>query len=246
MEWLGVALLLVTAVSGFNPRIIGGAPCEPHSKPWQAALFVGSQLSCGGTLIDKNWVITAAHCNIRCILTVRLGEHNIRKLDFTEQLRLSAKMIIHPKYNSASKDNDIMLIKLLTPANINRNVQPLALPTSCPAAGQDCVVSGWGTTKSPELRFPPVLYCGNISVFSQEQCRSIYPRYFTKNMFCAGLPQGGVDSCQGDSGGPLVCNGVLQGIVSWGTQTCALPNKPGVYVNICNYIDWIRETINNN
>uniref|UniRef100_A0A8C3T5I4 Peptidase S1 domain-containing protein n=1 Tax=Chelydra serpentina TaxID=8475 RepID=A0A8C3T5I4_CHESE len=230
-------------MSSQNDRIIGGAPCRPHSMPWQAALFVGSQLNCGGTLIAKDWVVTAAHCHVNC---VRLGEHNIKHLDWTEQLRLSKKTIRHPRYNPASKDNDIMLIKLLIPANFNKDVQPLDLPTSCPSPGDECVISGWGTTKSPQLYFPPVLHCGNITILSQEKCRSIYPRYYTDNMLCAGVLEGGIDSCQGDSGGPLVCNGKLQGIVSWGTQTCALPNKPGVYVAICKYINWIRETMNNN
>uniref|UniRef100_A0A8C0JDW2 Peptidase S1 domain-containing protein n=1 Tax=Chelonoidis abingdonii TaxID=106734 RepID=A0A8C0JDW2_CHEAB len=227
-----------------NNRIIGGAPCTPHSMPWQAALFVGSQLNCGGTLISRNWVVTAAHCHVQCPISVRLGEHNIQHLDWTEQLRLSEKMIRHPGYNSASKDNDIMLIKLLTPANLNKNVQPLELPTSCPSPKEECVVSGWGTTKSPQCTVTPMLG-GGLS-FKGEGASSIYPRYYTENMLCAGVLEGGVDSCQGDSGGPLLCNGKLQGIVSWGTQTCALPNKPGVYVTVCKYVDWIRETMNNN
>uniref|UniRef100_A0A8C8RN17 Peptidase S1 domain-containing protein n=1 Tax=Pelusios castaneus TaxID=367368 RepID=A0A8C8RN17_9SAUR len=233
---------------GQNNRIVGGAPCRPHSVPWQAALFVGSQFSCGGALINRNWVITAAHCNVRC---VRLGEHNIRDVDWTEQLRLSQKTIPHPHYNPTSKDNDIMLIKLLTPANINSNVQPMELPTTCPSPGEKCTVSGWGMTSSipstvTKSSFPNALHCANVSIISSERCRTIYPRYFTKNMLCAGVLEGGTDACQGDSGGPLVCSGKLQGIVSWGTQTCALPNKPGVYVTICNYINWIQKTINNN
>ncbi|ELW69157.1 Kallikrein-12 [Tupaia chinensis] len=40
-----------------------GFECRPNSQPWQVALFEGTTLHCGGVLIDRRWVLTAAHCN---------------------------------------------------------------------------------------------------------------------------------------------------------------------------------------
>uniref|UniRef100_A0A8C3C8T4 Peptidase S1 domain-containing protein n=1 Tax=Cairina moschata TaxID=8855 RepID=A0A8C3C8T4_CAIMO len=93
------------------------------------------------------------------------------------------------------------------------------------------------------VTYPDTPQCVNVTVVSNSVCQEVYGSKVTENMLCAGVAAGGKDSCQGDSGGPLICNGVLQGIVSWGDYPCGQAGKPGVYSLVYNYLDWIQETM---
>ena len=83
-----------------------------------------------------------------------------------------------------------------------------------------------------------------VPVISQTVCSQpdYYADRLTDNMLCAGYAAGGNDACLGDSGGPLVCRSrdqwVLVGIVSFG-DSCAKPQKPGIYSRVTRYLDWI-------
>ncbi|XP_032297662.1 kallikrein-8-like [Coturnix japonica] len=223
--------------------VIEGTSCD---LPWQAALFKRDKFICGGTLVARNWVLTAAHCHVPGHLNVRLGGRGHRDPHSTEQRRLSSKAISYPRYDPATKDGDLMLIKLLQPARLNEHVKPLPLAFNCPQPGMTCQISGWGSTTSPEVTFPEDLHCAKVTIVPEERCRRIYPGSITSNMVCAGEHRNRADSCQGDSGGPLVCDGRLQGIVSWGPGVCGDPQKPGVYVNLCKYTQWIHDTMRRN
>ncbi|XP_036184395.1 anionic trypsin-like [Myotis myotis] len=223
-----------------DDKIVGGYTCQKNSVPYQVSLNTGFH-ECGGSLINDQWVVSAAHC-YRPRIQVRLGEHNIKVEEGNEQFINSAKVIPHPHFDSRTADNDIMLIKLSSPAVISSRVSTVSLPTSCAPAGTQCLVSGWGNTLSSGINHPELLQCLDAPLLAQEQCEAAYPGQITDNMVCAGFLEGGKDSCQNDSGGPLVCNGELQGVVSWGIG-CALKNKPGVYTRVCNFLDWIQETM---
>ncbi|XP_038615982.1 trypsin-like [Tachyglossus aculeatus] len=226
-------------------KIVGGYICPKNSVPYQVSLNTGGTHRCGGTLISPLWVLSAAHC-YKPSIQVRLGEHNLRVLEGSEQFISVAKMVRHPDFNKRTVDNDIMLVKLATPATLdNHTVDTVALPTTCALPGDECLLSGWGNTVSIGEKVPVRLRCLDAPVISQRQCRGSYPGKITDNMFCGGFLKGGKDACQGDSGGPLVCNGQLQGIVSWG-YGCALKGKPGIYTKVCNYLDWIRQTMEAN
>uniref|UniRef100_A0AAY4AFD6 trypsin n=1 Tax=Denticeps clupeoides TaxID=299321 RepID=A0AAY4AFD6_9TELE len=227
-------------VSCLDDKIIGGYECEPHSQPWQVYLtFDDGQRWCGASMINELWAVSAAHCyKPPHRLTLHLGEHHIFEEEGTEQRIRPEKVIAHPKYNDFSFNNDIMLIKLSTPATFNDNVKPIPLATSCPQTGDQCLVSGWGNLITSGVNYASVLQCLDLPVLSHSSCKAAYGNKITDNMFCAGFIEGSKDSCQGDSGGPLVCNGELHGVVSWG-YGCAQSGYPGVYVKVCNYIDWI-------
>ncbi|XP_018409317.1 PREDICTED: trypsin-like [Nanorana parkeri] len=240
MKLLVVCMLLGAAAAFDEDKIVGGYVCAKNSVPWQVSLNAGYHF-CGGSLINSLWVVSAAHCHKQKV-QIRLGEHNIFVSEGTEQFISNAKSIKHPRYNSRTLDNDILLIKLSTPAVLNNYVNVIPLPSGCVDAGTSCLISGWGNTLSSGSNYPDLLHCVDAPVLTDAQCNNAYPGEITVNMICIGYLEGGKDSCQGDSGGPVVCNGELQGVVSWG-YGCALRNYPGVYTKVCNYNSWIQDTI---
>ncbi|KAI4811698.1 hypothetical protein KUCAC02_014575 [Chaenocephalus aceratus] len=232
-------LLIGAAFATEEDKIVGGKECTPHSMPHQVSLNSGYHF-CGGSLVNENWVVSAAHC-YKSRVEVRMGEHHIRVTEGNEQFISSSRVIRHPNYNPYNIDNDIMLIKLSKPATLNQYVQAVALPSSCAPAGTMCTVSGWGSTQSSTADGNK-LQCLNIPILSDRDCDNSYPGMITDAMFCAGYLEGGKDSCQGDSGGPVVCNGELQGVVSWG-YGCADRDHPGVYAKVCLFNDWLETTM---
>ncbi|CAM9751181.1 unnamed protein product [Lampetra fluviatilis] len=221
-----------------TPRIVGGYEVPPYSIKYQASLQRprGSHF-CGGSLVGRQWVVTAAHCNLRLpIIRVVLGENSISKLEGREQFFRAVRTIPHPFYNSRTEDNDIMLLKLKSPAQVTRGVVGLvALSERAVAPGTPCFVSGWGITAEGNYILSDQLMAVAVPVVAQGLCSSYYSGQVTDGMLCAGIEEGGKDSCQGDSGGPLICNDKLAGVVSWG-EGCARPHFFGVYANVSRWV----------
>lgn len=95
-----------------------------------------------------SWITFLWHVHRANTLVAHLGEHDTTQTEGTEQNLNAALVIHHPNYNDKTQDNDIMLVKLATPAQFNQYVSPIQLPTTCPASGTWCLVSGWGNLRT--------------------------------------------------------------------------------------------------
>nr|XP_032650216.1 mast cell protease 3-like [Chelonoidis abingdonii] len=108
---LPAAFLLPSgAVAG---EIIGGQEAQPHFRPYMAYLKIQREEKkrvCGGFLVSKNFVLTAAHCKGDNI-TVILGAHDITKQEQSRQVIRVRRAYPHQDYDNKPHNNDIMLLK---------------------------------------------------------------------------------------------------------------------------------------
>ncbi|XP_067672660.1 chymotrypsinogen 2-like [Haliotis asinina] len=255
------------AIKPYMPlfRVVGGLDARPGSWPWMISLKQNKigQIWCGATLIARQWAVTAAHCfkgpfSDPETWTVQLGRYNTtpEAEEMTGVERRIGRLYKHPGYKGGFDfTDDIALIKLDQPVDFSDVISPLCLPDASVDAdveiksGTECVVTGWGVlgTEGPlGSDVPHVLQQGLVPLISERDCRNFpgFARAITRGMMCAGYTEGGVDTCFGDSGGPLQCqvghNWYLAGVTSHGiNDTCADPEKPGIYTNILRYTDWI-------
>ncbi|XP_051883966.1 chymotrypsinogen B-like isoform X2 [Pristis pectinata] len=237
---------ITPVVTGYT-RIVDGEEAIPGSWPWQVSLQSGTGWHfCGGSLINENWVVTAAHCGVSTEDFVIVGAHNKSIKTEPPSVLFLLQVITHPKWDRFTVNYDVSVVKLASPAHFNSKVSPVCLAAASDyyPAGMMCVTTGWGRTRAHRTSRPDKLQQAALPLLSKASCMEFWGNKITDIMICAGAD--GASSCMGDSGGPLVCqkNNVwnLVGIVSWGSGTCSI-NRPGVYARVTELRSWIDETI---
>ena len=237
------------------PSIVGGNDADVADYPWQVALTSASGFQfCGGSVVDAEWILTAAHCLGGSLPYIRAGVTNIN--DNTGQDRAVVQQFSHPDFISVTSGDDIALLRLAEPLDLtdpNVAIIPIATQAHRDAGFEDpgvtSVITGWGALYSGGPS-PDILQVVEAPIVSNEQAQTGYPsETITDDMIAAGVwGVGGKDACQGDSGGPLAVpfegspvGYVIAGITSWG-YGCANATEMGMYARVSYFQQWLEQT----
>ncbi|XP_076766671.1 uncharacterized protein LOC143433270 [Xylocopa sonorina] len=241
-------------------KVVRGSIAPKGSYPWQASIRVRTHSRsnhwCGAVVLTPLHVLTAAHClegYKKGTYFVRAGDYNTEIEEGTEAEANIEDYYIHEDFRKGHRmNNDIALVLLKGRGiSLGKDVMPICLPTEDTeyVAGLNCTISGFGSVETGQSTHAKDLRYGWVPLLDQSVCRAEYvygAGAISDGMFCAGYLDEGVDTCDGDSGGPLAClhNGAftLYGLTSWG-QRCGRANKPGVYVRVSHYRQWIDQKI---
>lgn len=238
-----------------KPRIIEGQVVAYRNWPMQVFLASKNQTSsnyqvCGGTIIDEEFVLTAAHCvaiegKSRKILAGRL---NLAQYEPGDQEREVVRAIRHPNYKLNSISDDIALVKLDRPLDYSKTVYPARLPArnhQLPL-GVKVTLTGYGRVKHNQTTH--LLH--ELSAVTSS-CGS--HRYLvTQNIICTIDPSGsGGRSCRGDSGGPLLWRHnrwwTVVGVNAFGKSTEPIcQDAVSGFTKVSAYVDWIHQTMAEN
>ncbi|CAL7939213.1 unnamed protein product [Xylocopa violacea] len=236
--------------------------------PWMVAILKEESIGdnklnvyqCGGSLIHKQAVLTAAHCvqgKRASELRIRAGEWDTQTKNeiYPHQDRSVMNVIIHDKYYPGAYYNDFAILILSEPVEIKDNVDVACLPErNAVFDGSKCFASGWGKDVfGQDAHYQVILKKVELPIVQHNKCqddlrKTRLGKYFVlhETFICAG-GEAGKDTCNGDGGSPLVCpsqkdpSRYLQaGIVAWGIG-CGEDGTPGVYANVASARDWIDE-----
>ncbi len=260
---------------GYQAQVVGGTAVPDSKYPFMVSLQADKSNArphrehfCGGSLIDRNSVLTAAHCvsfistfttpltlSFRDVRIVVGGTVLNSKQGQARRIQRLSDISIHPRYNeNVSGKYDAAVIKLGTP--VTKSALALARTGSnrLERAGRLATITGWGNTRvQPESgsagsNVPDRMQEARVPLVSDASCERAYRgAFFPALMVCAGKK--GVNVCQGDSGGPMwvtTSTGRRQiGITSF-AKGCATARYPGVYteVNAPDIKSFIRRAAN--
>ncbi|XP_059141276.1 trypsin-like [Physella acuta] len=184
-----------------SKQIVKGHFAPANSWPWQIKLE-GNHYFCGGSIIHREWVVTAKHCAKQNVVSIRYGNVNFKK---SKRIR-TVKYFTYPS-------SDIAVYKLSSPLNFSDSVQPICLPEDNVWDTTPCFATGWGGLFREKDMIPATLRQIRIRIINQTVCQAAqtFKGYLSWRGFyycvqSVEFPTGEyAGPFNGDSGGPLSC-----------------------------------------
>jgi secreted trypsin-like serine protease len=178
-------------------KIIGGKEIEIDKAPYQVYLLKTSGLAnetsfCGGSLLSKEFVLTAAHCTFSLRkenLIVRAGSNDYKSGGVVIGVE---EIIDHPLYDRNILDYDFSILRISQTPKLPKQVGFIKLPSERDdlKAGDVVFISGWGANFDPTADVRR-LRGVKMPIVNTLQCKMYYDAMqgeyvFTDRMFCAG------------------------------------------------------------
>uniref|UniRef100_A0A182Q608 Peptidase S1 domain-containing protein n=1 Tax=Anopheles farauti TaxID=69004 RepID=A0A182Q608_9DIPT len=239
-----LALVACAQAAPGSWRVVNGETAVLGQFPYQARLTLqltnGQRATCGGSLLNEEWVLTASHC----VQNVQSVEVHLGTTDFDGgKVLTSTEFFAHENYNPLFVVNDVALVKLPEPVEFSDNIQPVRLPTgSNNYADQPVVVSGWGLTQTGG-QVSQTLQYATLQVITNSECQKTFsPLIIRKSTLCARGDEK-ESPCNGDSGGPLVLaeDKTLVGVVSFGHALGCDRGFPAAFARVTAFRDWVKK-----
>lgn len=238
---------LISVVQTPAGAIVGGRPAS-RPYPYMASVQnLGSDRhGCGGTLIRKDVVLTAAHCIdwIGPPLQVMIGS---QKLSEPGDVIPVKRIKVHENYvyddfgGHPAPTYDVALLFLSKPASQRPIRIAAASERDLWEPGDRATLIGWGQDKVVYGSWPDQLQEAEVPIADDQRCGLMYPEqvwgYDPETVLCTGDDVTGDPSCYGDSGGPLMVKTrtgrfVQVGVSSWGLANCGKPVFYAVYARV--------------
>ncbi|XP_015784553.1 kallikrein-6-like [Tetranychus urticae] len=229
--------------SGKYPYFVSIQSEDPNST-------TGYKHRCGGALIERQIMVTAAHCLSRTQLIPKMRIlPNYRNTPFIHPNDLTFKIkyrTIHPGHNFTAPvhiKHDIAVVLLDKPDP--RPNATIRLPITRSPIAQRLTLIGFGITESGDD--PDVLQSATVYYRTDQECQADDKtgHYNPGFNFCTANPDGSV-GCTGDSGGPLILTinntDYIQGVLSSSYRPCGSNDKTN-FVNVFTHLDFIHQAI---